>query len=816
LASLGRTKRAPKRRRIRKLRLFALLVVLALLGLAAFTFGLLTAIAAELPSLDPSKQRQQANTYVYDSSGKKILAVLRGSQARILVDSEDISPWLKHAIVAVEDRRFYEHRGVDLRGILRAVWADISHRGVVQGGSTITQQFVKNAIDQDETTISRKLREAALAWQLERRRSKDWILTAYLNTVYFGNGAYGVEQASRIYFGHSADMANVTPARARAEAALLAGIPADPSRYDPVAHPRTSLARRNLVLRLMLQQGYLEPAEYRRAVEIPLPEPQDVRLPAVQSDAAPYFANYVTDQLVRRFHTRGVYGGGLRVRTTIDLKLQQFAREAIASELPPEIGPTAALVSLDANTGAVLAMVGGRNYHRSQFNLATQGERQPGSSFKPFVLAAALRSGISPSTTFVSHPVTIDAGGRLWQVANYESAYNGTIDLRQAIAYSDNSVFAQLTNVVGPQNVAATAKALGIGTPLNGYFSIGLGAEPATPLDMARAFAAFANGGWRMDGALFGNEPRVVDCLMDEDGNCTETNGIVGSRVLEDWQAATIDDLLQGVVTYGTGRDARLPGYAVAGKTGTTENYGDAWFVGYTPDIVTAVWVGYPDELRPMLTEYHGRPVAGGTYPALIWKAYMEKALAYSKYLTRSFPAPAYQSTAPAIVVNRDRKLRRDNGNCRNTVAVQLYVTAELETADCKPNEVDVPDVRGITLAEAKKRLEGQPLLATLDLRPARPGQRVGIVVGQIPAKGTLSAYDHVRLIVVRARQGVVPKLVGLPIGRAERKLAPLKLDVRVRGGSKGRVVAQAPRWGVAATPGMRVVLTVRQRQTAG
>ena len=248
--------------------------------------------------------------------------------------------------------------------------------------------------------------------------------------------------------------------------------------------------------------------------------------------------------------------------------------------LPPEIGPTAALVSLDAHTGAVLAMIGGRNYHASQFNLATQGERQPGSSFKPFVLAAALESGISPSTTLVSRPVTIDAGGRLWNVNNYEGDYNGTIDLRQAIAYSDNSVFAQLTNVVGPQRVADAAKELGIGTPLQPYFAIGLGAEPATPLDMARAYAGFANGGYRIDGAIFGNEPRVVECLEDADGDCRKDNSIDAHRVLEDWQAATIDELLQGVVTYGTGKAARIAGYPVAGKTGTTENYGDAWFVG--------------------------------------------------------------------------------------------------------------------------------------------------------------------------------------------------------------------------------------------
>ena len=288
----------------------------------------------------------------------------------------------------------------------------------------------------------------------------------------------------------------------------------------------------------------------------------------------------------------------MRVRTTIDLKMQDMAREAIAKELPPSIGPTAALVALDAHTGAVLAMIGGRNYHKSQFNLATQGERQPGSSFKPFVLAAALKAGISPTTTFDSKPITIDADGRVWNVNNYESDYNGTINLSQAIAYSDNSVFAQLTNVVGPGNVATTAKALGVGTPLNGYFSIGLGGEAATPLDMARAYAAFANGGYRMDGAMFGDEPRVVSCLEDAEGNCKKDNGIRAKPVLQSWQADTVNQMLQGVVTFGTGKAARLPGYQVAGKTGTTENYGDAWFVGYTPDLVTAVWVGYPDELR--------------------------------------------------------------------------------------------------------------------------------------------------------------------------------------------------------------------------
>ena len=340
------------------------------------------------------------------------------------------------------------------------------------------------------------------------------------------------------------------------------------------------------------------------------------------------------------------------MRTTIDLKLQKMASEAIAKVLPPEIGPTAALVTLDPRTGAVLAMVGGRNYHQSQFNLATQGERQPGSSFKPFVLAAALKSGISPATTFVSQPVTIDAGGRLWQVNNYESDYNGTIDLRSAIAYSDNSVFAQLTNVVGPANVAATA-------------TVARGRDAAQRLlldrprrrvgDAARHGARVRDvRERRLRGStarIFENEPRVVACLEDDDGRlqegqrerrriaCSRTGRRTPSTSCSRASSATAPARRRG-----------SPGYPVAGKTGTTENYGDAWFVGYTPDLVTAVWVGYPDELRPMLTEYHGRPVAGGTYPALIWKAFMEKALPYRLEGTRrgSFAQPPYLYASPA------------------------------------------------------------------------------------------------------------------------------------------------------------------------
>jgi penicillin-binding protein 1A len=742
---LRRKPRPPKRRRIRKLRLLAVVLLLLALGLSAFTFGLMRAINAQLGPLDPTAaatKAPQANTYVYASDDHTVLAILRGSQARIIVPWNKISPWMTNAIVAIEDKRFYEHHGVDIRGILRAAWNDLRGRPV-QGGSTITQQFVKNALQATAPTIGRKLREAALAWRLEQEWSKQKILTAYLNTVYFGNGAYGVQQAARVYFGHGADTLNP------AEAALLAGIPEDPSLWDPVSRPNLARARRNLVLRQLRDQGYMTPGQYRFWSKQPMPKPEDIRLPATQSPVAPYFANYVTDQLVKHYGTSRVYGGNLRVRTTIDLGLQKLAREAIAKVLPPTIGPTAALVSIDTHSGAVLAMVGGRNYHHSQFNLATQGERQPGSAFKPFVLASALEEGIAPSTTLVSKPVSIFTGDKLWDVSNYEGEYLGTINLSQAIAASDNSVFAQLTNIVGPPTVARMARRLGITTPLQPYFAIGLGAEPATPLEMARAYASFANGGYRLDDS-YGDEPRVIDCVGVGSKKCVP-NYTYPRRELDANLAAIEDQMLQGVVHSGTGTAAQLPGgWSVAGKTGTTENYGDAWFVGFTPDIVTAVWVGYPDRLRPMLSEYHGHAVAGGTYPALIWKAFMEKALPYRKLTPTSFPAPSVPYSTPASVLFRSDQLERDNGQCRGTNTVQLFTDVAVPTATCKPNEVEVPDVRGTLLAKAKARLLEQPLRSRVVWTKPKPGAKLGVVLRQTPTAGTLSAYDRVTLFVAR------------------------------------------------------------------
>jgi len=803
-------KQAPPspRRRIRKLRLFGLLLILFVLGSLSFTFGLVTSVASEIPSLDPARlQQREVDGYIYDRKGNRVLAVLRGKQSRILVGSTGISDRMKLAIVAIEDKRFYEHRGVDIHGILRAVLQDVRHKQVVEGGSTITQQFVKNTYTQSQRSIGRKLKEAALAWQLEQRWSKDRILTAYLNTIYFGNGAYGVQQAALTYFHHGADQLGW------AEAALLAGIPSDPSRYDPATNPQAARERRNLVLKEMLDQGDITYAEYANASRAKLPNAEDIHLSG-ERGPAPYFTNYVQQQLIDRYGAARVFGGGLRVRTTIDLNIQRFARQAITKWLTDPNGPSAALVAVDPRDGSVLAMIGGNNYRKSQFNLAVQGERQPGSSFKPFVLATALKDGISPDSDFESGPVQIPLGDKVWYVHNYENSDLGRISLETATEVSDNTVYAQLTQLVGPGAIVRTAKKLGITSPLKKYFAIGLGAEAVNPLEMARAFSAFDNRGVRIDGAAFGNHPRAISLVQNEAGRMVDNNLPVARPALTANTAALVTSLLQGVVRAGTGKNAQLSdGRPAAGKTGTTENYGDAWFVGYTPQLVTAVWVGYPTTLRPMLTEYHGDAVAGGTFPALIWKSFMERTLAYLRAPPTDFPSVSLPYSVARTVTYRNGQLELDNGHC-NTTKQLLYFAGEgpPRTANCKVNEVEVPTVVGRSISEANARLAAQPLTPRYVYEPAKPLQKLGVVVRQFPARGTLSSYDKVTLVVPKALQGAVPKLVGLRLGRAEARLERLHLKWKVEGEppASAKVIAQTPRWDVAGKRGLVVTLVVK------
>lgn len=795
--------------------MLALLLVLSVLVSGAFVYGVLTAVAAEIPQLDPSKRsiRREVDSVIEAADGH-VLAVLRGDESRVLVGSDRIAPIMKQAVVAVEDRRFYDHQGVDLRGIARALWQDIRSSDTLQGGSTITQQLVKNQYIRNEKSIARKVREAALAYQLEQRWTKDRILTAYLNTVYYGNGAYGVQQAAKTYFRKGA------AALTLAEAALLAGLQRDPSSFDPVQHPAAAAARRAFVLSRLVADGRIDEGDAARANAEPLPRPEDVKLPGT-GFLAPYFVNFVTDQLVARLGADRVFGNGLRVRTTIDLGLQEVARKAIEKTLPNPDGPAAALVAIDLRPGfegRVRVMFGGTNFRKSQFNLAAQAARQPGSSFKPIVLASAFGRGISPRTELPSKPVDIDAGDRVWRVTNYEGTYLGRADLGRALTSSDNAVYAQLTKLVGPRAIVETAKDLGVLSALPAYFSIGLGAVAVNPLDMARAYATIANDGRRIDGSLMGNRPFVVQRVEFRKSGKTRLNQPEAHQALPAERAQELTRLLQSVIRVGTGKRAALPGQVAAGKTGTTDDYGDAWFVGYTPQLVAAVWVGYPNELRPMLTEFNGEPVSGSTLPALIWKEFMTGALRKLKAEPESFSAPPYLGSQ-TIRVSRRGGLTLDNGFCPDTLPVAFFSgEAPTRTAECFADEKLVPRLIGLSSGGARAALGDQELGIDLIRIAAKPGVQPGFVTRQRPTAGSYrSAGSAIRVWVTFAENGLLPNLVGTTLATSRRLLREEGIAPRIEyaEGPRGTVLAQTPAAGVASGPALPVTLTVGREKSA-
>jgi penicillin-binding protein 1A len=627
-----RTGRRPRRPRVNRLRLLVILLGLAVLALISTVFGMLMAVASDLPSLEATKEfKASHNSILYDHTysgkdpDKHRVAVLTGNENRILVGSRYISPSIKHAVVAIEDRRFYQHKGLDYQGIGRALWADIRRKRAVQGGSTITQQFVKNAlVAQTNRSVFQKLKEAALAYQLERKWSKDKILTQYLNTVYFGEGAYGVESAARVYFGsfHPGCEPHCASVLDPAEAALLAGLVASPSAYSPIHDPATALKRRNLVLAQMREQGYIDDDEYAELSKRALPAESQIRTPHKISKV-PYYTAWVEQQLVDRYGTGATFGGGLNIRTTLDLGYQQAAEQAVARLAG--VGPSVALVALDNKTGGVRALVGGNDFDHTPFNLATQGHRQPGSAFKPFTLVAALEKGVSPGRTFTSAKKTLDCPSGPFEVSNYEDRYLGTASLATATTTSDNSVYAEVgCKVVGTKTVARTARQMGIRTPLSTNPAMILGGlrVGVTPLELADAYLTLAHGGSRVSGTLAAYDEGPVAYTDVTGSGIDDENHVKTKRVIPEAVAKQATQILATVISSGTGKAAGIGEFA-AGKTGTTENYVDALFVGYTSTLTVAVWVGYPTGGKPMETEYRGKPVAGGTYPAEIWRDFM-------------------------------------------------------------------------------------------------------------------------------------------------------------------------------------------------
>jgi len=641
------------RPRLKRLRFLAILFAVLLLGLVSFLFGIFISVASDLPSLTRFSQLKDAQSSVLlDDLGHPIGIV--SQQNRVIVTPAQIPQIVKEAVISIEDKRFPTNGGVDVRGIARAFTQDILHKGTVQGASTIEQQFIKNALQaQSHRTIFEKLREVALAYQLSHKWSKEKILTAYLNTIYFGNGAYGIESAAQTYFGHEVNHLSCgTPTHPLCveqlkpwEAALLAGVIQNPSGYDPANHPVAARARRDVVLGQMLAQGYIERPVYEESIKQALPAAKDIQAPreqTIEGVDSGYFTSWVQQQVIERYGAPRAFDGGLRITTTLDLELQRAAEHAVNSYLENPSGPTASLVAIENSTGEVRAMVGGRDYATTPFNLATNGERQPGSSFKAFDLAAALEDGISPESTWTSKQkifiVPHTGGHEKFVVHNDEGAYTGSNTLTGATAYSDNSIYAEVGLKVGTKRIARLAHRMGITTPLstNPAMTIGGLTVGVTPLDMAHSYETIAHGGRRVSGTLASEGAPVAIQEVDAgthtlpDGNHHDVNRVITKPVLPPPIAATETSMLQTVLQYGTARAAAIGQFA-AGKTGTTSNYGDAWFIGWDNRYTVAVWVGYPDGLVPMTTQFNGNPVLGGTFPALIWHNFIVNAMGIDK-----------------------------------------------------------------------------------------------------------------------------------------------------------------------------------------
>ncbi|HWH35127.1 MAG TPA: transglycosylase domain-containing protein [Acidimicrobiales bacterium] len=631
-------------------RLTRFLVVVGLVGvLTALSSALVAAVAlgaADSPDvapvsaidLDPLSQRS-----VVLAADGSVLAVLHHDENRASIALEQVPQVVVDTVLAVEDRAFYEHGGMNLRATARALATNVSAGDVLQGGSTITQQLVKNALLTPKQDLQRKLQEAVLAIRLEDQMTKDEILERYLNTVYFGNGAYGVQAAAEMYFGIDAEDLD------RTDAALLAGLIRSPVAYDPFTNQEVALERRDLVVDRLVTTGQIDGAEARRIKAAPVPtEPRNTELLPKPKD---YFVEEVTQRLLadpRLGETRddrfsAVFRGGLTIKTTLDPRLQALAEESVSSVIPEgEDRFTASVVSVEPGSGAVRALVGGRGFDTDKYNIATQGVgQQPGSSFKPFVLAAAVEEGISPRATIDGRgPCEFDNPGGIpdpYEVENFEGSAGGVLDLTGATRSSVNCAYVRLGKIVGLDKVVETAAELGITTELAPDLSLPLGSREVLPIDMAGAYATFANDGVH-------HRPYLVEEVLDADGDPLFSTDRRGTRAVSESTARQVTGVLEGVVRGGTATRARFSdGRPAAGKTGTTSEYSDAWFVGYVPQLSTAVWMGSP-EGNVEMTNVGGIRVTGGSYPARIWQAFMGPAMEGQEILDFP-PAPPSGST---------------------------------------------------------------------------------------------------------------------------------------------------------------------------
>jgi penicillin-binding protein 1A len=716
--------------------------------------------ACDLPSIeryDPLPLAQTSFLYAADGT---LITQLHAAENRVVLREREMATSVRDAAVAIEDQRFYSHHGVDARAIARAAVVNAGEGRVVEGGSTITQQLVKNLYVGQADTLRRKLDEASLAWQLEDRLSKDRILTKYLNTVYLGEGAYGVQSAARTYFSIDADDLTLS------QSALLAGLISAPNHFDPFVHLESAYGRRNVVLRAMLDQSMIGLRAYRTAVR----EPIVLRRGEVGGRYDfPYFVDYFKDWFLanpafgatRQERYKLLFTGGLRITTTLDPRLQGVAESAVRSVLAYPADPDGAMTVIDPRTGFVRAMVGGsdvdywRDSDAGRVNLATGTGglgRQTGSAFKPYALVAALESGLSPSTVF-SAPSSIDVpleNGEIWHVTNAEGGGYGSMTLHSATINSVNTVYAQLIDRLGADRVVETAERMGMRcclrvseprTPLLPYLSAVLGTNESNTLEMASAYGTLATGGRHVN-------PVPVISITDPQGRVVWQADPRPKQVIEPQVATTAADILQDAVSYGTGRNAII-GRPQLGKTGTADTHTNAWFVGAIPQLTAAVWVGFHEGSIPMEPPVTRITVFGGTWPAQIWRLFMLRAA--SGLPERDFPTPEVGYVSVAVDVTQSPSCLPNAYTLPQHIdTLQFFEGTEPTKVCATPTEVQsvpVPSVIGLDGETAGDTLEEAGFF--VDVREAPSTQPAGTVISQRPAAGTRASQTSVITITV-------------------------------------------------------------------
>ncbi|MCP4050089.1 MAG: penicillin-binding protein 1A [bacterium] len=628
-------------------------------------------ISRTLPDVDAiSTYIPYETTKIYADDEKTVLAELHQEENRILIPIEKISPVLKEAVIAMEDTDFYSHYGLNFKGILRAVYKDILARSFVEGGSTLTQQLARNLFLHRRKKLARKLAEMILAVQIERKYTKTEILEMYLNQVYWGHNAYGIESAAQLYFGKPASKLSL------AESAMLVGMLKGPELYSPVKNFSLSKTRQQVVLNRMARLKIIskEMAKNTYAEDIIITKRKKFRY------QAPYFTSHIIKQLIDMYGDEAVYTSGIKVFTTLNYDMQKEAEKVIEKYIDygkkpcwirktgrvPSLSYTqAAILALEPATGYIKTMVGGVDFINNQFNRCTQAKRQPGSAFKPFVYLAALEKGFSPGNFIDDSPVTFNTIEGPYAPVNYTKKYLGNIPIRVALEKSVNVAAIKLNHLIGPANVVRVAKTLGISSPLKPVLSLPLGANEVTMLELASVFGVFANSGRRV-------EPSGIIKIEDRDGNLLYEHEIREKKVFDENLIAVLVDMMKGVVKFGTGRNANLP-RPIAGKTGTTSDYRDAWFIGFVPQMVCAVWVGNDD--NSSMTK-----ITGGWIPALIWRNFMKKAFSIGNITPQKFPA------ARGLV---ERKVNWKTGEGASELASSKFVTKEKYWRGREPRQED-------------------------------------------------------------------------------------------------------------------------------